>query len=130
MTYTIDWFENGVLVRFTGVVTLEIIFASDRECYADERYPKIDYGIYDFSDADLSPFTNEDIIKLSSVDVQRSYVKKKFKVAVIATDKLTRSLGESYQYISELTGSSWETRVFDIIEPATLWCLQGSSRKK
>ena len=79
------------------------------------------YALWDYSNADLSNLTNENLTELMqfTVDHPNTHVLK--KVALVLPSDLSYGLGRMFETFGEIENAPWEIRPFRSMEEAFLW---------
>lgn len=122
MAYTLTWTSKGTIVAFSGKVTFDEITNSNDEHYGDERFDKIAYMLYDFSNADISGINMGEPRVFAAIDSAADIYKKNMKVALVGNGERTLSLFREYIEFSQRLGSSWTFAILDRFEDAINWC--------
>ncbi|MDA3953151.1 MAG: hypothetical protein PF485_05865 [Bacteroidales bacterium] len=119
MTFNIIWDKEGVYVKFRGVVTAQDLIDANNYVLSNANFDSICYQIFDFLDIDDFNISSYDIEIIAMMDKSQSEIKKEMKIAIVTKNNYIKEITSEYdQY---MTGSDWETKIFDSIEIAKIW---------
>jgi hypothetical protein len=119
MTFNIIWDKEGVYVKFRGVVTAQDLIDANNYVLSNANFDSICYQIFDFLDIDDFNISSYDIEIIAMMDKSQSEIKKEMKIAIVTKNNYIKEITSEYdQY---MTGSDWETKIFDSIEIAKFW---------
>lgn len=122
MPYVIDWCGDHSIVVFDGMVTYQELREIGPAHYGDARFDTEKYIIVDFSRANLSQITLENVTVLASIDSTAVVYNDKLKLAFVVNDTFQQGLCEKYGDDSRGFSSSWKHGIFLSAEEARRWC--------
>ncbi len=122
MTYTMCWYQRGTCTTFTGMVTIEEVNEVNDKHYGDARFDKIKYQLFDFTQADISGITLDDIKYPAAFDKAATNYKPKFKAAIVVSDEHGKALCQAYIDYSRRFNNDWDMQIFDNYDQAVRWC--------
>lgn len=121
MPYTTSWETNGIVWRYSGVVTDNNILDANYEFYGDYRSDTAKYQIVDGM-AITSLEVSEDLIEqLAIMDAESSRRIKDVKVALVGTDSEVTASFQAYIDASQENGGKWSFGLFADVESARRW---------
>lgn len=120
MSFKLQWKDQGVYVKHSGLLALSDIREQDDIMYGDDRYNYIKYQIIDFLNVTKTTIRNEDIYKIAGPELGAIEWKKHMKIAWVVNDLDIIKLID--QYIQLLNDSGWTFKKFETIQEAEKWC--------
>ncbi|GAA5219063.1 hypothetical protein ACFSJ3_17050 [Corallincola platygyrae] len=118
MSYRAVWEENGIYIRFAGVVPYQDVCGADHEVFASPRFPDADYCVWDLSDVDRLELSETQILMSAVKDMGRSIDKASFRGVFVASDKEVRVKIKRYiEAISDLA-TTWTFNLYSSLEEA------------
>ncbi len=119
MAYKITWEENGMLIKWTGLITASDNIMANGEFYGNSKYDTSRYQICDFSDAEFDEFTEKQLRIISDLELKASSWNSNLKVVHITKDpELIKNIK---LYEKKLESSGWEFMICDSMEEARIW---------
>lgn len=120
MPYLITWQKQGVIWRYSGVLTGEDLLQSNFDIFGDERFDDIRYQIVNLIAVDSIEVTEKHMRKVAHLDMAAARTNPRVKVAVVSNSEAATQLNVYYdKYCDEK--SPWETKVFSSVEEAEAW---------
>ena len=120
MSYQIQWMDNDVLINFVDEMSFAEISRVDDVIYADPRFSKMNYQLWDFTKVDKYNLTLAETSVIGKLDKSTSVWNDEVKVALVSTDVEFRELIPEYMKIIEDT--NWSVKVFMNVPDAKKWC--------
>ncbi len=119
MGYKINWEKDGVLVEFFEKSTGQDVINIDNYLYSFDKFEKMKYQLWDFSNSSEITFTDEEMEIIGVLDKSASIWNKSMLVAIISTDNnFIKSLDV---YKKEIADIGWFCEVFQDIANARNW---------
>ena len=115
---TVDGQKNLAIHTVKGQVT-EVEIAQKIEEYHLGEPEK--YAIWDFSDADVTNLSNEQLKSLVSVGKKFAERRKGGKTALVVPEDLAFALGRMWETFAEMESFAVTNRAFRSIEEAKTW---------
>ena len=119
MTFNINWDKDGVYVKFSGVVTAQDLIDANNYVLSNANFESINYQIFDFLHVDDFKVTSHDITLIAMMDKSQIESKKEMKIAILTMNNYVKEL--TLEYDQFMTGSDWETKIFETAEAAKEW---------
>jgi hypothetical protein len=107
---------------FVGEVSVEQIISAQEEFYS--KAPML-FLLVDFTQADLSVLTSNDLRTILSEAEKNGHVRKGGKTAVVASGDLAFGMARMYAIMSEIQDLSFSVKAFRSHDEALMW-LSGS----
>ena len=121
MPYTTTWEANGIVWKYSEVVTDSDILDANYEFYGDDRSDTARYQIVDglaITNLDLS----EDLLeRLAIMDAESSRRIRNVKVALVGIDAKVRASFQAYVDASQEHGGNWSIALFADVDSARRW---------
>jgi len=128
-TFENVWEENGVLIRFQGVVSTKDIIASNEALYKDIRFDTLmQYQIADFIGCKEIELVADEVREIARRDAEMSKRKPGVLVAIVTDMQLIYGFSRMYQMCTD--HSTWETGIFENMETARKWIEQNTPGTK
>ena len=124
MPYKLIWEQEGVVFRFSGVVSDEELIASNDEVYASPDFPAMKYEIVDFTVIDKLDVSAEAVRRVARMDRVASETNADVRVAIITSEMFILGMSRMYGLGHESEGGSWTTEVFESEEDARAWAIR------
>lgn len=121
MSYELKYSDNGFVVRFRGMVTIEELNKANGEIQGHFNFDDHNYQIVDLLDADLSSVTEEDAEFPAETDSIASQTRRNVKVALIAREKHALNIVMSYVQYARALIPNWQFDIFSTREDALNW---------
>ena len=123
MPYKVIWEHEGLVFRFSGVVSDEELIASNDEVYTNRRFPAMKYQIVDFSAIDKFDVSANAVRQVADMDRRASETNPDVRVAIITSAIFVRGMSNMYALGHEARGGSWITELFESEENARTWAI-------
>lgn len=121
MSYTIDWYERGIVQTHQGTVDFAEIVEANKILYGDPRVKDVRYYVWDATSVDSLVLHKSEITMISAEDIGGSNYVQNIKFALIATKPEIQSTCEAYvAFLSKFT-PGWKFRIFDSLEKGKEW---------
>ena len=124
MSLNIEWDNTSVSVSYVGEISYKKLRDIGEVISSNEKLESIKYITLDFSDADFSKITPENIESIASIDSVITRYKSKLNIAIITHDEWTKNLSEKYIEFSKKYKSPWHKGIFDNYDDASKWASQ------
>ena len=116
MPYKLIWEHEGVVFRFSGVVSDEDLLASNDDVYTSPDFPVMKYQIVDFSVIDELGVSPDAVRRVAWMDQMASEINPDVRVAIITSASFVQGMSRMYATGHEAQGGSGplpyrETRV-------------------
>ncbi|MEX0361528.1 MAG: hypothetical protein AB3N10_11155 [Allomuricauda sp.] len=122
MKYKITLEEAGILAVFEGNLDTADIKNCIIEIQANEKYSEYEYGIFDYTKADLSNIEIGDVLaELFPLSIGASFSLPFAKVAIVAVDPHTVNINKSYRNKLLEFGIKWGFEIFSNQTDARNW---------
>ena len=118
MPYVIQLLPVSAVKRFSGEVTFDDIFNSEREISSSVNYTSLRYVISDYTDARCVPLTELERQEIRALRVGGFYTNPRIKYAFVTTDSQVKAAIEESVAVGD---TLHPTQVFASIEAALLW---------
>lgn len=118
MLHELHWERNGLVVRYSGTVTIAEVLRAQEAYEQDERFDSLRYIVIDtlaVTSANLSPADAEEIW---AQDVGAASSNPRIRKAILATLPAVIAFAEAYQ---RLPRGGFEIRIFDNARDARVW---------
>jgi len=120
MAHKIIWEENGILVKFSGIVTNEEVAIANDLIYGDIRFETISHQIADYTDATDIQITPFDAKVIGAID--RSSIRwNENKMQNIVVTKDENFIPIVKTYFAAFEGTKWKCKIFETLEMAYAW---------
>jgi hypothetical protein len=119
MAYKITWEENGMLIKWTGLITASDNIMANGEFYGNNKFDTSRYQICDFSGVEFEDFTEKQIRIISELELKASNWNKNLKVVHITKD--AEIIKNIKLYEKKLENSGWKFHICDTMEEARKW---------
>ena len=119
MPYTTTWTRNGVIWKYTGVLTGQEALQSNLDIYGDARFDELRYQIADFTDVSENQISEAYTKKIAYLDRAASQTNPNIKVAVIMENSDFIDTADIYTEFSK--NSPWQVKVCHSREEADAW---------
>jgi hypothetical protein len=119
MPYTTTWTGNGVIWKYTGVLTGQEALQSNLDIYGDARFDDLRYQIADFTDVTDNQISEAYTKKIAYLDRAASQTNPNIKVAVIMKNSDFIDTADIYAELSK--NSPWQVKVCHSREDADAW---------
>lgn len=116
MAYRYDWFEEGFVLTFDGLLSIQEIKDANHLWKKVPRIQNMRYQIWDFSNADMN-----EIYESDAQDPKAYRYYPEMKVALVSKDEYARKLFNVYAQRAFQCGSNWELAILDTKEKAMRW---------
>ena len=120
MSCHIKWIDNDVHISCDDEVTFAEMAKVTDAIYADPKFSKMNYQLWDFSKVERNNITHAETSVIAELDKRTSVWNDHVKVAVVSTNMNFRELILTYMKILEDT--SWSVRAFRNVPDAKKWC--------
>lgn len=127
MPYEIIEEECGLLIVYSGDVTLDELLRSTAECWAHPDWENHGYHICDWSAATSLAITKEHTELSAGIDRVAFTEGRKFRCAMVSRTPEMIALSESY--IEKTQSENYEARVFSTVEEARAWAQAEGARR-
>ncbi|WP_265944159.1 hypothetical protein [Dechloromonas sp. A34] len=119
MAYELIWEPDGVLARFSGVVTARQFIQSVEETQGDPRFDEAHYVINDFSEVSDHELSEQTLTQLAAMNYGAHASNPNCRVVYVTTDEaLTQSLKDALVR-GDMT--SYQTEVQPTVSDARDW---------
>ncbi|GAB4518101.1 MAG: hypothetical protein Tsb0010_02330 [Parvularculaceae bacterium] len=119
MPYEIFPEKRGLLIVYSGDVSLDELLRSTAECWAHPDWENHHYHICDWSAATSLAITEEHTELSAGIDRVAFTEGRKFKCAMV--NKTPEMIALSESYIAKSQSENFEARVFANVEDARAW---------
>jgi len=119
MPYKNTWEQNGLLRKFTGVISGEEILESNFALHEDPRFSDIKYIINDFSEIAGHSIEEAHTKIYAYTDEIISNSKRRLKIALVVSQSEYIPIAESYRELMD--GKLFECEIVNVIDDARLW---------
>jgi hypothetical protein len=118
MPYTIDWEPEGVVKRFTGMVTSAELVASVHEIATNVRFRQLKYEISDYLGSSGTDFSQNALNEVRAMRISSFQTNPRIRVAIVTHNPEIQERIFS-TIAAKLT--LHQTRVFTAVEEADTW---------
>jgi hypothetical protein len=118
MPYTIDWEPEGVVKRFTGMVTSAELVASVHEIATNVRFRQLKYEISDYLGSSGTDFSQNALNEVRAMRISSFQTNPRIRVAIVTHNPEIQERIFS-TIAAKLT--LHQTRVFTAVEEADIW---------
>ena len=123
MPYKLCWEAEGVVFRYSGVVSNLDVIVANEEVYASPGFPAMRYQIVDFSVIEGFDVHSATFLAVAASDGRAAQLNPDVKVAVITSATFMRGMAKMYALSHEAGGGSWVTDTFESEEDARAWAV-------
>ncbi len=124
MPYKIQWFSNGVIMEFHGIVSTAEVEDANEDFFSDDRSDTMEYQIIDaimVTSVELNDFNIEEV---AALDRGASILLPNLRLAYVATNMQVVTTLEKYVEISKRLNSTWKFKGFRELCQAKKWVAQ------
>jgi len=121
MPYTTTWEANGIVWKYSKVVTDSDILDANYEFYGDDRSDTARYQIVDGLAITNLDLTEDLLERLAIMDAESSRRIRNVKVALVGIDAKVRASFQAYVDASQEHGGNWSIALFTDIDSARRW---------
>jgi hypothetical protein len=118
MPYTIDWEPEGVVKRFTGLVTSAELVASVHEIATNVKFRQLKYEISDYLGSSGTDFSQNALNEVRAMRISSFQTNPRIRVAIVTHNPEIQERIFS-TIAAKLT--LHQTRVFTAVEEANIW---------
>ncbi|MCB0279172.1 MAG: hypothetical protein KDD94_06710 [Calditrichaeota bacterium] len=118
MNYQIEWLGNIVHVKYSGNLTDDLIYLSNKEIYESEQFPMMRGQLIDMLEIKRDLTTKQGMLAIAAKDLEAARKNPWVKVALLINKGLI--IG-SRMYELAMRGSSWRTEMFYDLDTAITW---------
>ena len=126
MTFNINWDNNGVYIKFRGIVNSQDLIDANNYLISNANFDTIKYQLFDFLDIEEFQIGKADMEIIGTMDKSQSDFKNDMKIAIITNDDYVRKMTVHYDQF--MAGSNWITKVFSNVQTARAWVLEKWNR--
>ncbi len=119
MPYAIVWKPDGVIIRYSGIVSYDENIAANGQLYGDPRFESIKYQIADFLTVTDFQISKKESSIIGELDFQSTRWNSHIKVAHITQDNDIIERVKVYE--ETMKDTAWEFGIFNTMEEAQKW---------
>lgn len=120
--YKIRWEETGIYITLFNEVSERLIEYVNGLIVGHKKFEEIEFQIWNFIDVNHYNIDSNKGEEIGALDKAASIWNKKMKVAVITENESL--IDYTRNYIQEISGTSWECRLFSNFKSAEEWALE------
>jgi hypothetical protein len=121
MSYEIKWLRDGVVVKFSGIVSESDLVTSNEHLYTNTQFPSYAYQIFDFEDADLSSLELGFVTNLAISDADKSRSIIMPALAIVTRQAIGEALLFHYRLLADSLGIKSDMKAFETFDIAFEW---------
>lgn len=122
MPYEVIWTDNGVIEKFSGIMSAQNLEDADKLVYDNHRFDNIRYWIVDLMEITDHTFQEDDPVIVAYIDhTASSHYKKNLNMAIASVLPSIMPLVHEYIQQSKSLVSTWYIHHFTNLKSAEDW---------
>jgi len=121
MAFDITWRSHGVVIRYKGIMSLDILIRGSKALFDDERYRTCLYQIGNFEDADFSRMSIAQIQKIAIANAGQSRAFPDIPTAIVTKSAIGEAMVFHYRNVADAHDMKWNVQRLQSMEAARKW---------